>query len=235
MNRSLAGALITSALFLAGCGGGGMTQPAVPAVNDPITPSSGTVQTEFQQELALGYYQASCGAAAAGEARCFAYMVTETGQRALGHGLSPMDKRATQATSTSGPWEPSDLQSAYGTTAAAAANGAGKTVAIVDAYNDPKLAADLGRLSFGVRLARVHHEQRLPAHRQSKRRDDASGEQCVLEPGDLAGRRHGLGELPEMQHPGGRSELADHREPRGGRERGRQARRDRNLEQLRRQ
>jgi subtilase family serine protease len=129
-----------------------MTQPAIPAANNADPTSSGTVQTEFQQRLALGYYQPSCGAAAPGEARCFAYVLTPIGQQALGHGLSPEGKRSAQASSTSGPWEPSDLQSAYGTTSAAASNGAGKTVAIVDAYNDPKLAADLAtyRSEFGL-------------------------------------------------------------------------------------
>jgi subtilase family serine protease len=152
VNRSLAGALITSALFLAGCNGGGMTQTAIPVANNVEPASSAPVQTEFQQRLALGYYQPSCGAAAPGEARCFAYVLTPIGQQALGHTLSPEGRRSTQATSTSGPWEPSDLQSAYGTTGAAASNGAGKTVAIVDAYNDPKLAADLAtyRSEFGL-------------------------------------------------------------------------------------
>jgi subtilase family serine protease len=38
---------------------------------------------------------------------------------------------------------PSDLQSAYGLTSASAADGAGATVAVVDAYDDPTAAADL--------------------------------------------------------------------------------------------
>jgi hypothetical protein len=38
---------------------------------------------------------------------------------------------------------PSDLQAAYGLTAAADADGAGTTVAVVDAYDDPTAAADL--------------------------------------------------------------------------------------------
>ena len=40
---------------------------------------------------------------------------------------------------------PSDLRKAYGLTAAAARNGRGTTVAIVDALSDPKAAADLAR------------------------------------------------------------------------------------------
>jgi subtilase family serine protease len=38
---------------------------------------------------------------------------------------------------------PSDLQSAYGLTAASAADGAGTTVAVVDAFDDPTAASDL--------------------------------------------------------------------------------------------
>jgi hypothetical protein len=38
---------------------------------------------------------------------------------------------------------PSDLQSAYGLTSASASDGAGTTVAVVDAYNDPTAASDL--------------------------------------------------------------------------------------------
>ncbi|MFE9472264.1 S53 family peptidase [Streptomyces griseofuscus] len=40
---------------------------------------------------------------------------------------------------------PSDLQSAYGLTSAAASKGAGETIAIVDAYNDPNAEADLAK------------------------------------------------------------------------------------------
>ncbi len=38
---------------------------------------------------------------------------------------------------------PSQLQSAYNLAAAAAADGSGTTVAVVDAYNDPTAASDL--------------------------------------------------------------------------------------------
>jgi subtilase family serine protease len=55
---------------------------------------------------------------------------------------------------TSGPsgYGPSDLQSAYALATAAAANGAGRTVAIVDAYDDPTAAADLStyRSQYGL-------------------------------------------------------------------------------------
>jgi subtilase family serine protease len=55
---------------------------------------------------------------------------------------------------TSGPagYGPSDLQSAYNLTSASATNGGGRTVAIVDAYDDPNAEADLGvyRSQYGL-------------------------------------------------------------------------------------
>jgi subtilase family serine protease len=41
-------------------------------------------------------------------------------------------------------YSPADLQSAYGLTSASASNGTGQTIAIVDAYDDPKAESDLG-------------------------------------------------------------------------------------------
>jgi Putative Ig domain len=56
------------------------------------------------------------------------------------------------ATDEPGQYEPADLQSAYGLTAAAAARGSGDTVAIVDAYKDPDIYTDLTayRSYFGL-------------------------------------------------------------------------------------
>ncbi|WRZ92042.1 S53 family peptidase [Streptomyces sp. NBC_01007] len=45
--------------------------------------------------------------------------------------------------STPSGFGPTDLQAAYGLTSAAAANGTGETIAVVDAYNDPNAEADL--------------------------------------------------------------------------------------------
>jgi Subtilase family len=49
-------------------------------------------------------------------------------------------------------YSPADLQSAYGLTGFSASNGAGQTVAIVDAYDDPKAESDLGvyRSTYGL-------------------------------------------------------------------------------------
>jgi subtilase family serine protease len=56
-------------------------------------------------------------------------------------GVTP---KAADASTPSG-YGPSDLQSAYGLTSAAASRGAGETIAIVDAYDDPNAAADLAQ------------------------------------------------------------------------------------------
>ncbi|HWG73836.1 MAG TPA: S53 family peptidase [Acidimicrobiales bacterium] len=60
-------------------------------------------------------------------------------------------KPASPATTPSG-YGPSALRSAYALASAAASSGGGQTVAIVDAYNDPKAAADLAtyRSTFGI-------------------------------------------------------------------------------------
>jgi subtilase family serine protease len=77
------------------------------------------------------------GPAAAGTARCHSEIVTDASGRPL---------------ATGGPagYGPADLQSAYAFPSAT--NGAGKTVAIVDAYDDPTAASDLSvyRSTFGL-------------------------------------------------------------------------------------
>lgn len=77
----------------------------------------------------------ACGAPAAGFARCFAKVVTD------GH--------SAPAATPSG-YGPADLQSAYNLPSSTA--GSGQTVAIVDAYDDPKAETDLGvyRSHFGL-------------------------------------------------------------------------------------
>jgi len=76
----------------------------------------------------------------AGELACDSLRVTggtTAFQRA--NGVTP---KAADATTPSG-YGPSDLQAAYGLTSAAASNGSGETIAIVDAYDDPNAASDL--------------------------------------------------------------------------------------------
>jgi subtilase family serine protease len=79
-----------------------------------------------------------------GELACNSYRVTGgltafQKQQAKKTGVTP---KAADAAAPSG-YGPTDLQSAYGLTSAAASNGSGETIAIVDAYDDPNAEADL--------------------------------------------------------------------------------------------
>jgi subtilase family serine protease len=77
-----------------------------------------------------------CGPAAAGVARCNALVVTDS-------------KGTPLATSTPSGYGPADLKSAY---KLPATGGAGQTIGIVDAYNDPNAESDLNvyRSQFGL-------------------------------------------------------------------------------------
>ncbi|MFF7645339.1 peptidase S8 [Streptomyces canus] len=94
-------------------------------------------------------YESACGATPKkGYAACNALRVTAgttafQEEQAAKKGTSPaaVSPKASSATPTG--YGPSDLQSAYGLTSAAANNGSGQTVAIVDAYDDPNAEADL--------------------------------------------------------------------------------------------
>jgi subtilase family serine protease len=83
--------------------------------------------------------QHACPAAAEGYARCHAIVSS------MAHG------RATNTNPNAG-YTAAQLQSAYALSSASAANGTGETVAIVDAYDDPKAISDLDtyRRTFGL-------------------------------------------------------------------------------------
>ncbi|MGW5655971.1 S53 family peptidase [Streptomyces humi] len=79
-----------------------------------------------------------------GDLTCKSYRVTGgltafQKQQAARTGVTP---KAADASTPSG-YSPTNLRSAYGLTSAAASNGSGETIAIVDAYNDPNAEADL--------------------------------------------------------------------------------------------
>lgn len=84
-----------------------------------------------------------------GEMACNALRVTG-GRTAFQqqHGISPT---AADASTPSG-YGPSDLRNAYGLTSAATSNGTGRTIAIVDAYDDPNAESDLAayRSHYGL-------------------------------------------------------------------------------------
>jgi subtilase family serine protease len=82
--------------------------------------------------------RAVCGPAALGAARCHAHVITDA------HG-KPL------ATSTPAGYSPADLRGAY-KLGNAITGGAGQTIAIVDAYDDPSAESDLAayRSQFGM-------------------------------------------------------------------------------------
>ena len=84
-----------------------------------------------------------CPAPAADGVSCNALVVTQNGH--------PYKGKPTSSSTIAG-YHPADLQSAYGLTAASASSGAGQTVALVDAYDDPNAASDLAtyRAAFGL-------------------------------------------------------------------------------------
>jgi subtilase family serine protease len=87
-----------------------------------------------------------CSTASAGSVACDAIVVTQSGK--------PYSSTAavTPAATTIAGYHPADLQSAYALASASASDGAGQTVALVDAYDDPTAAADLAtyRSEFGL-------------------------------------------------------------------------------------
>src|SRR4051794_25385261 len=108
---------------------------AVLALGALLTPAA----THAKPKIAKRPHKHVCGPPAAKHARCHAEVVTDANG-------SPF--------ATPGPsgYGPSSLQSAYAVAANAAAQGGSQTVAIVDAYDDPKAEADLGtyRSTYGL-------------------------------------------------------------------------------------
>jgi Ricin-type beta-trefoil lectin domain/Putative Ig domain len=82
---------------------------------------------------ALGFRHACSGPASPGRAECLALVRTNLAFSYLG----------AAADLTPSGYGPADLQSAYNLALASAAAGNGKTVALVDAYDDPNAASDL--------------------------------------------------------------------------------------------
>jgi hypothetical protein len=132
-------AAIVGTMVLAACSGGN-SPSTLPAVNVPQA-SAPIAQEDFRAALAAGHIAASCGVAQPGEARCFAYFLTESGRVAMGY-------RSASATTPSG-YGPADLQAAYKLNTT---GGAGRTIAVVDAYNAATLASDLAvyRSTYGL-------------------------------------------------------------------------------------
>ncbi|AMW11377.1 peptidase S8 [Streptomyces qaidamensis] len=130
--RTLSAVTATAALLLTGLATAAHAQAATDTSTSKVT---------WTRSCALPRHQ--------GEMACNALRVTG-GVTAFQkqHGTST---RTAEATSPSG-YGPTDLRSAYGLTSAAANNGSGRTIAIVDAYDDPKAESDLAayRSHYGL-------------------------------------------------------------------------------------
>jgi hypothetical protein len=106
----------------------------------------GAAQASAAQSASSNDYKAVCAASTApGYLHCDSYKRTNV-QPMLASTLA-----VTPDATVSG-FGPSNLQSAYNLASASAANGAGETVAVVDAYNDPDANSDLTvyRSQFGL-------------------------------------------------------------------------------------
>ena len=92
-------------------------------------------------------YKAVCADEAVGHMHCDALERTNVQRHVQASGAHA----AADSSAVSG-YGPSDLQSAYSLASAAAADGSGETVAVVDAYNDPDADSDLStyRSEFGL-------------------------------------------------------------------------------------
>lgn len=146
MKRILLSALTMSALLLAGCGGG--TNALLPsgASGNQSPSASERGLSEFQRDLADGNIAPSCAQGGSDEVRCFAYFLTPKGRAAA----AQRGTLAVTPNATPSGLGPSQLQAAYKT--AGLTGGAGRTIAIVDAYDAATLEADLGvyRSQYGL-------------------------------------------------------------------------------------
>jgi hypothetical protein len=146
--RRIAGAAAaTAALLLTGLGTAAQAHAAGAARTGAATAPTRTTWTatpcatpKHKGELACDSLRVTGGVTAFQKARA-----AKTGRTA--QAITP-DAAAAGPTG----YGPSDLQNAYGLTSAAASNGAGRTIAIVDTYDDPNAAADLAayRSHYGL-------------------------------------------------------------------------------------
>jgi subtilase family serine protease len=134
-----AAAVGTAALVLAGLG------TAVDASAAPATTTTART-TAAASTAAKVTWSPACSTPAKGQMACKALRVTggTTAFQKAGAHADAVTPKAADAATPSG-YGPSNLQSAYGLTSAAASNGSGETIAIVDAYNDPNAEADLAK------------------------------------------------------------------------------------------
>ncbi|MFF0017826.1 peptidase S8 [Streptomyces sp. NPDC005374] len=138
-------AAATGALLIAGLGTAAHASADTAATSHKV--SSKTIAAAVAKAHVT--YESACGATPKkGFAACNALRVTGgttafMEKQAAQKGVSPATVKPDAAAATPTGYGPTDLRSAYGLTAASANNGAGQTIAIVDAYDDPNAEADL--------------------------------------------------------------------------------------------
>ncbi len=119
----------------------GLCLSALAACADSTTPTAPTSVRASASDIGQAMRLAArvCPSALVGYARCHSLVIVDAAGK----------PRATTAPAGYGP---ADLQSAYNLAAAASSNGAGQTIAIVDAYDDPSAENDLAvyRKQFGL-------------------------------------------------------------------------------------
>lgn len=110
------------------------------AASAVLAPVLTTVAAAGTPAAAGPSYQRSCAAPSPGYAACDALVRTD------GHGGNGKGHGGGGGGGTTNPagYHPADLQSAYALASAAASAGGTQTVALVDAYDDPNAANDLG-------------------------------------------------------------------------------------------
>ncbi|WP_030318263.1 S53 family peptidase [Streptomyces sp. NRRL B-3229] len=135
-------AVATGALVLAGLGTAAHATAATPDHVSAKTVATAVAKAHVQ-------YESACDATPKkGYAACHALRVTAgttafMEKQAALKGVTAKTLKPNASSATPTGYGPSDLRSAYGLTSASANNGAGQTIAIVDAYDDPNAAADL--------------------------------------------------------------------------------------------
>ncbi|MFE7278206.1 peptidase S8 [Streptomyces sp. NPDC057623] len=147
--RAGSAAAATFALVLAGLGTAAHASAATPAAHHKADGKVSSQAIAAAVAKAHVKYTPQCDTTPSkGFASCDALRVTSgttafQEEQAAKKGVEPATIKPNADSSTPTGYGPSDLQSAYGLTSAAAADGAGETIAIVDAYDDPNAESDL--------------------------------------------------------------------------------------------
>ncbi|PWI16488.1 peptidase S8 [Streptomyces sp. Act143] len=135
-------AAAATALLLAGLGTAAHASAATPHKPSPAAVAAQVAKAHVRYENACGTTPKK-GYAACNALRVTAGTTAYMEKQAALQGTTARTLRPDASSATPTGYGPSDLQDAYGLTDAAASNGSGETIAIVDAYDDPNAAADL--------------------------------------------------------------------------------------------